>query len=453
MRAMPEPFDIAIVGAGAAGLAAAAELGRAGLRVIVLEARDRIGGRIHTVHDPASVIPIELGAEFIHGKPPSLLKIVCAQKLLACNAEGKHLRLIDGRLVDNSDLWEQIEKIMSGLERRQGPDVSFETYLEECCGGDDENRRRELARGFVEGFDAAPADRIGVAGLARAQLATEASGGFRAMRLLGGYDQVPAFLHGIAAANSVEFRLRAAVRQITWKTGEVYLRCEGPQDQKPQDIRAKGAILTLPVGVLQARPPEPGAIRFAPDIPEKLAVAARLAMGSVVKIIFQFREPFWEDERLPALAPGADSSSMAFLHGWRLAFPTWWSSYPVASSMLVGWAGGPAAQKLSGKTPEALRQAGLQSLAALTGLDTAKIESLLERCWSCDWQSDPLSRGAYSYVPVGSVQAVSDLGAPLSNTLFFAGEATDDQTFGATVPSALISGVRAARQALDSIKK
>ena len=65
-----EKLDVAIIGAGAAGLAAAKTLSSAGLDICVLEARDRIGGRIHTHHDPAIDVPIELGAEFVHGRPP-----------------------------------------------------------------------------------------------------------------------------------------------------------------------------------------------------------------------------------------------------------------------------------------------------------------------------------------------------------------------------------------------
>ncbi|HYX40386.1 MAG TPA: FAD-dependent oxidoreductase, partial [Pyrinomonadaceae bacterium] len=73
---MKERADVLIIGAGAAGLAAARELGRAGFGVIVLEARARLGGRIYTQHENNEAAPVELGAEFVHGKPPEILEIV-----------------------------------------------------------------------------------------------------------------------------------------------------------------------------------------------------------------------------------------------------------------------------------------------------------------------------------------------------------------------------------------
>ena len=82
--------SVLIIGAGAAGLAAAQRLARAGVRVTILEARERLGGRIHTLRDPRLPIPVELGAEFVHGKPDELWNIIRAENLLIGSLEGHH---------------------------------------------------------------------------------------------------------------------------------------------------------------------------------------------------------------------------------------------------------------------------------------------------------------------------------------------------------------------------
>src|SRR5262245_33042727 len=101
--------DVAIIGAGAAGLAAAVDVTRAGLRCVALEARDRMGGRIHTVRDPISPLPLELGAEFVHGQPDELIEIIRDANLLAYDAEGEHWQLEGKRLRKSNDFWEDVE--------------------------------------------------------------------------------------------------------------------------------------------------------------------------------------------------------------------------------------------------------------------------------------------------------------------------------------------------------
>ena len=108
---MPDECDVVIIGGGAAGLAAARDLDRTGKSIIVLEARDRLGGRIHTIHDVSFPLPLELGAEFIHGRPDDLLNIVRSTNLVTCDAEGEHWHLEENRLTKADDVWEQIEQV------------------------------------------------------------------------------------------------------------------------------------------------------------------------------------------------------------------------------------------------------------------------------------------------------------------------------------------------------
>src|SRR5439155_10977744 len=125
---MSKEADVLIVGAGAAGLAAARRLAGAGRRVIVLEARDRIGGRIHTLHDPAWPMPIERGAEFIHGLPTETWDIVRAARLLVADVSDEHWQFADDQLRKRDDLWEQLQLIMDRLDVLGDRDMPFAQF-------------------------------------------------------------------------------------------------------------------------------------------------------------------------------------------------------------------------------------------------------------------------------------------------------------------------------------
>lgn len=443
--------DIAIIGAGAAGLAAAADLTRAGRRVIVLEARDRIGGRIHTIREGSVPMPLELGAEFIHGRPEELLQIVRSARLLAYDVEGEHWQLEGRTLRNDQDVEGELEQIMSRLEELGPADLSFADFLKKCCDDPKLQRQREMAIAFVEGFDAAPADRISAQALARAEQSSGQEGALQSLRLIDGYDRVIQHLRDGIDAGHGSVRLRTVVSSIEWRPGRVAVHSHGPAGEPRETIHARGAIITIPVSVLSAAAGLEGAIRFEPDLLEKRRSAGRLEMGSVVKILIQFSSAFWEVQSLGTLPEGRRLDRMAFLHSARIPFATWWSFFPVRSNILVGWAGGPSAGPLIGRTQDDILRQAIQTLSKMLGLAEDEIESKVQKFWACDWQSDPFSRGAYSYVPVGAVDAAESLGKPVENTLFFAGEATDAQTFGGTVDSAIATGRRAARELLEAL--
>src|SRR6185369_12207843 len=125
---METEVDILIIGAGAAGLAAARELSRAGQKVLILEARDRIGGRINTHFD---VWPIELGAEFIHGKPRETLQIVERAGLKLQSIPNRHWHLHNGVLTKSGEFWSKVQKVMDEMIDYNGPDESFADFLDQ----------------------------------------------------------------------------------------------------------------------------------------------------------------------------------------------------------------------------------------------------------------------------------------------------------------------------------
>jgi monoamine oxidase len=424
--------DVIVIGAGAAGLAAARGLAAAGRRVIVLEARDRAGGRVHSIRDPRLPVPVELGAEFIHGTPAETFDLVRTGALGAYDVTDTHHQHVDGKLRKVPDLWGEIDRVLSRLPKSGPDDQSFAQFLGGCC--DDVPREtKELVTAFVEGFNAAFADRVSARGLAKAESASDAIDGTRMFRLIEGYGALIEALRAQCPPDRVSFHFGRVVHAIRWRRDRVEVA------DNEGTLRAARAVITLPLGVLQGKSPEPGAIGFDPPLPQaKRDAIVGLAMGPVVKIVMRFRESFWETK---------GRANLAFLHSRDEHFPTWWTFLPVHTTALTGWSGGPAAARLAGRGDGAIVEVACNTLARLIDVSRTRVVELLEHAHVADWQTDPFARGAYSYVPVGGVGATKILAEPVDDTLFFAGEATHEGMSG-TVAGAIASGYRAAREIL-----
>ena len=439
---MQKGCDVAIVGAGAAGLAAAQRLSAAGRNVIVLEARERLGGRIHTLADPIFPLPVELGAEFIHGRDTPTWEILRAANRAACLADGEQRHFSNGSLNKIEDFWGEIAKVFSRLARLNGADMSFVEFTEKFCNEPELRRAKQLAMSFVEGFDAARAHQISAQSIAHAE--EEAGGGpegSESYRPIHGYSTIIESLTATAQPDKVSHHLQTIVRSITWKRGEVVIESQSADGSPRPTIDCRAAIITLPVSLLKAR-----AVHFSPDLPDKFAAAEQIEMGAVVKVILRFREAFWEKESIPTA--GEKLPQMTFMRSRESRIPTWWSYFPVRASVLTGWAGGPAGERLSHRPQAEILATALDALSKMTGLARGKLEGLLQAAHVADWQSDPFARGAYSYIAVGGMDAPRRLAEPVENTLFFAGEATATEGLGGTVDAAILTGRRAADEIL-----
>jgi monoamine oxidase len=211
------------------------------------------------------------------------------------------------------------------------------------------------------------------------------------------------------------------------------------------------AVITLPLGVLQAKLHQRGAVRFVPELPpEKQAALDGIVMGHAFRIILQFRERFWETLDLPALHGRADPSQLGFIHSAEAPLPTWWTMLPLRAPVIVGWAGGPDAEKFIGRDKEFAVEQALASLERIFGVSESALRKLLLASYAHDWSSDPYSRGAYAYLPVNGLDAQRALAGPIDETLFFAGEATSVGHIG-TVHGAVDSGQQAAKEILESV--
>ena len=430
-------WDVVVIGAGVAGLTAGSKLAEAGRSILMLEARDRIGGRVWTRHEPELSVPIELGAEFIHGRVTETFELLQESGKAALHTAGAHWTVRNGKLEQRTEnLFEQIQTALDRSGVLREPDVPFETFLNRSERYGLSQDARALARAFVEGFDAADPARVSAHSIAEEWR----SGGMvdaPQFRPLGGYSSVLAALAKSLERAHIHLQLQTIVSEVRWRRGAVEI--EGRFLDQPFHAKASKAIITVPLGVLQLPPDTPAALRFIPALEDKKAALDGLASGPVLKVLLRFRAPFWEE-----LDDGRYRDA-SFFHSPETTFPTFWTAMPLRAPLLNAWIGGPKAACLSEATDTQIIRQALTSLEAIFhGSLRGKLE--LEAAYVHNWQRDPFARGAYSYATVGHNEARRSLAAPLQDTLFFAGEATDTEGEAATVTGALQSGTRAARE-------
>jgi monoamine oxidase len=421
--------DVIVLGAGISGLAAARVLADAWLGVLILEARDRTGGRVFTqsfAGEPGTAV-VELGAEFIHGRPPELLALLEEANLPIVEGAQTQRCFHNGR-IDTCPQDDAVGALLAGMSAAAASaDMSFDHYLAQTEGAD---AAKTLARQYVEGFNAADAREIGIAGLARQQEAEDAIEGDRIARVVSGYSALADYLCDRALAAGATLLRNAPVTRIEWKPGACIVQTGAAQ------YSARRLICTLPVGVLQG-----GSVEFSPEPHAIRHAACSLSAGLVQRIVLQFTHPWWRD------APGW-SQDTGFLLAREQPLPVWWTTAPTESPLLTGWIGGPRARDFSSSGE--LQAAAISTLTAIFNQTAQQISGKLAAVHHHDWSTDPYTRGAYSSVPAAASAAPSILSTPVENTLFFAGEHTDTTGHPGTVHAALRSGLRAANQLLAS---
>lgn len=442
--------DVVVVGGGMAGLGCARRLTEAGLTVALLEARDRLGGRVHTLHAPGAPLPVELGAEFIHGSPPELLALCAEAGITPVPAAGQRWRATPQGLRPSPWYEDDLDDVLDALDAHRTPDRSFADFLAawaQAHPGRDASVRR--ARGFVEGFHAADPARASERALAHEMEATEAEGGMESWRIPTGYDGVVAWLRSRLGERGKRCRVLTgvAVRELRWAPGSVVLGTTREGGDGPT-LRARAAVVTLPVAVLQAAPGEPGAVRFDPPLDERRDALDRLALGAARRVVLHFGQRFWLDDARRAPDVREDADEMGFLQTEEAAIPIWWTAAPLRAPVLTGWLGGPRAARLAGAPDDAVHALALDTLAACLRLPAETVRAQLRAAYTYDWSTDPYARGAYSYALVGAADARQRLARPVADTLFWAGEATHATGSAGTVHGALVSGYRAASELL-----
>ena len=399
--------DVAVVGAGIAGLVAARAVIDAGLSVRVLEARERAGGRIHTDTSFAPV-PVERGAELIHGRRVRVWHYLDRFGLGAARERGRRgFRIADGTRLSHP-VWLAVDRsvwrlglAMQAVARPRSTDSSVAELLDErkVTGAG-----RRLAD-MMANAACAPLDELGVADAAAGLLSPQSSGG--EFRPAGGYG---ALVSALAAGLDIHFS--APVTRVRWHQ-------DGVEIETNETVRARAAIVTLPLGVLRA-----GGVTFAPELPlEKRNAIAALRMHPAVKIVIRF------ERKVPAKRVRVVAGDPAV--------PAYWRSHSEP----------PDLDRLRHRPARLGRRASAGSgRRQVVRAISVPPRAAVDRVMVIDWGSDPWSCGGYSSAPAGAYGSRATLAEPCGR-LFFAGEAVSTSGEAGTVSGAITTGERAAQEA------
>jgi monoamine oxidase len=430
VRAAATPSaDVLVLGAGVAGLGAARDLRDAGLEVLVLEARDRVGGRVWTDRTLAPH-PVELGAEFIHGDRADTWGLVRRLGLRTRpwpKQDESLVQLEDGRVLTMraaraADPGFDATRTMVLPAVTPGRYEDLDAYLRRV--GWTADQRRHVRRAFANAAGDDP-HRLSSEAIVDGLASDDAGEGD--FRLPDGQDALP-----LALADGLDVRLRVAVtRVVAGPDGVGVVTRPAAADGPATRWSARAAVVALPLGVLQS-----GDVAFEPDLDAlKGDALAGLRMGPVIKLVCRLAAPPFD--------PGAGVEAV-YARGTP---PMWWTSSPSGTDAPIwtGFVSGAGAADLLRLEPEAALRRALAALEEAAGRPLAVLEGRVVA-----WPDDPWARGGYSHVVPGHQGARQRLAAP-TPPLYWAGEATAPEGCAATVHGALRSGARAAREVLAAL--
>ena len=413
---MQNDYDIIIIGAGAAGLMAASELSKKGKTVLILEGRNRIGGRVHSIIE--NDILYEGGAEFIHGNLPLTLGLLKEFGISYSRNAGEMGRSKNGKWIRENEFmkgWDLLIEKMGKLKK----DVDLKSFLDLNLKGLKYRNLRDSATRFAQGFDLVDINRASTIELFKEWKNEEHD----SYRIDLGYGALMDSLLERAKSNNSAILLNQTVKQIIWQKNNVQAITVNKKT-----FRAKKILITVPIPLLQNEANEAG-IDFLPN-PGKLKEAfQQIGFGSVIKVVLSFKIPFWLKGNKP----------LGFIISDQ-RIPTWWILTSGNAHVVTGWLGEPYAKIWSIKTDDAITIMALTSLSVIFGLSLRSIKAHVDKSYVFNWQKDPYALGGYSYLLPSSKGPKKLLMHPVEGTLFFAGEALYQGRFPGTVEAALWSG-------------
>ncbi|MEI9933440.1 MAG: NAD(P)/FAD-dependent oxidoreductase [Ferruginibacter sp.] len=425
---------IIIVGAGIAGLIAAKELIEK-YDVLVLEASDRIGGRISTLRADGFSTHIEAGAEFIHGHLKETIHLLKEAGIDYEEVEGKMYRKENGKFKEENEMiegWDDLLKKMESLEQ----DMTMHDFLQQYFSENKYADLRKQAIAYAEGFDVADVKQASVCSLYNEWSQEENTN----YRIPTGYGSLIDFLTAECEREGVRIITNETVKQIDWETNDVTIYTNSTTDDERQTAvenkySAEKIIITVPISVLQSVGAK-AAINFTPALDEYINAARQIGFGNVIKVLLQFKEPFWQKDA-------------GFIFSDE-AIPTWWTQLPDDVALLTGWVGGSKAECLNDNTENEIAEKALQSLANIFDLTLNKLKDNLIASKIVNWQKDEYAMGAYSYATPQTTAAINVLNNPVNATIYFCGEALYEGTSPGTVEAAIVHAKQVAQKIIGS---
>jgi monoamine oxidase len=422
--------DVIVIGAGAAGLAAARRLTDAGKRVIVLEARDRIGGRVWT--DRTAGLPLDMGASWIHGTEDNPVQaLVEAQDINTAVTDYDNMTAFrtdgsewtDAAWAVNAARYEAVLEAVAEAQEEADDDLPLATIIDEATDalaltavGDKRDLRYAINTLIAHEY-AASLDQLSL-------YYWDEGDEFDGEDVLfpGGYDRVFASLLA-----GLDIRLNTPVQRVAVSDAGVQVTADALVYEAAQ------VVVTLPLGVLKQ-----GSVVFDPPLPQaKHNAIARVGMGVLNKLYLRFDEVFWDDDY--EMFGYVDDQNVGLWAEWLNV------AYYTGEPVLLGFNAGEQGAALEAMTDEEIVASAMRALRAMFGTDLPEpTDYRLTR-----WQSDPFAGGSYSYMAVGATPSERDaLAESVDGRLFFAGEATN-RAYPATVHGAFLSGERAAREIIE----
>jgi monoamine oxidase len=411
---------------------AAWELAAAGKKTAIIEASNHMGGRIQTIHDPGFSLPVEAGAEFVHGDLELTQLLLKKAALDEKKIKGSLWQKKDGKFCEQEDFIEDYELLERKFKELK-EDISVQEFFEHYLNEDKFEQVRYTLKNYVEGYYAGSISNASAMALCKEL--TESSDS--QYRIAGGYQQLVDFLARDCSNKGCMFFHGSPVESVNWDNEIIVTTSDGKQYQ------AEKMIITVSLGVLRSQ-----SINFHPAIEEKINLANKLGFGPVIKILLEFRSSFWKSKEL---TQNKDLSDLTFLFTSE-DVPVWWTQEPDPAPILVGWLGGPNAAALSKLSNEEIVQAALHSLSNIFNIEDSYLQTELKGSYVKNWIHDALFMGGYSYEVVNGSDLIKRFSLPIQNRIYFAGEGVFDGAEIGTVEGALQTGRDTARQVISSFK-
>ena len=425
-------FDVIVIGAGAAGLMAAWELVQTGKRTAVVEARDYVGGRIHTIQDDKFELPVELGAEFVHGDLELTKMLLQKANVETYDVKGEIWQNEDASLDEQSDFIEDYSALNKKFKEVK-EDISVAEFFEKHLHGKEFEELRFSLKNYVEGYYAADTNKASTFSL-KEELTNSSD---KQYRVEGGYIKLIDHLYQQCKQKGVEFFLFQPVKDIQWKKDEVNVVTQ------ERNFTSRKVLVTVPIGVLQSEK-----IHFYPAVPSKIVASKKLGFGPVIKTLLQFDESFWKNKEF---TKGKDLDKLSFIFSEAI-IPTWWTYHPKQVAMLTGWSGGPHADEIKNFSEKEILEKALESLSEIFTVEVSQLQEKLTGWHVANWVNDPYSCGGYSYEVVNGSAIKQTIKKPIEQTIYFAGEGLYDGPEIGSVEGALRNGREMAHQMIAEFK-
>lgn len=409
MGAMGSFYDVVVIGAGAAGIGAGRRLAKAQVSFVLIEARDRIGGRALTL--PHELGALDLGCGWLHSAEKNVMTAMAEAAGFSVDRTRAPWERQSGEQGMSAAEQGEFRTAFAAFEKRieqgaeKGPPVAASHYLEPDC------RWNALLNAVFSYISGAALDAIDARDYAR----YEDTG--RNWRLREGYGALIA-----ALGASLPVMLETVVRSVDVRGASVHV------DTTRGAVEGRKAIVALPTEMYAA-------LGFSPELAGKREAAAALPLGAAEKMYFALEQP----EEFPADGHLFANTERAEMGSYHLR--------PMGRPMIEVYFGGALARGLAEAGADAMADYAKQELASLLG---SSFPQRLTALAASAWSTDPFARGGYSYAKPGCADMRAVLAAPVGDRLFFAGEACSRSRYS-TAHGAFETGHEAAEQALAAV--